>query len=111
MPAARRGRQAPRLHRTHVQPDAAHGHVDGPAPDAQELGPQGQCGQKALLATSTRGLVGVSQAEYAVEFGIFLSQEGASTSQLHQDLLCSGAFWVFLFVCFCIEAKTSSKFC
>lgn len=76
MPAACGGCQAPRLHRTHVQPDVAHRHVDGPAPDAQELRPEGQCTQKALWATSTRGLVGVFQAEYAVGLGIFIISGG-----------------------------------
>lgn len=98
MPAARSGCQAPRLHRTHMQPDVAHRHVDGPAPDAQELRPQGQCSQKALLAMSTRGLVGVFQAEYAVGLGIFISQEGDSTLQLHQDPLCNSAFCFFVFI-------------
>lgn len=41
LPEAGCGRQAPRLHRTHLQPDAPHGHVDGHASHGKEPGHQG----------------------------------------------------------------------
>lgn len=83
MPAACCGCQAPRLHCTHVQPDVAHGHVDGPAPHAQELRPQGQRAQEDLLTMRTGGLVGVFQAKSMVVLGVLLSRESSSTPQLY----------------------------
>lgn len=41
MPAACSGSQAQGLHRPHLQPDAAHRHVDGSSPDAKKLWPKG----------------------------------------------------------------------
>ena len=38
--------QAPGLHRSHVQPDAADGHVDGTPTYAQELGLEGTGGER-----------------------------------------------------------------
>lgn len=42
MPAACSGRQAQGLHCSHLQPNAAHRHVDGSSPDAQKFWPKGQ---------------------------------------------------------------------
>lgn len=63
MPAAGCGCQAPWLHCTHVQPDAAYWHVDGPAPHAQELGPQGQHTQKRSVAIAFKGWLEFSKPD------------------------------------------------
>lgn len=42
MPAACSGSQAQGLHCSHLQPNAAHRHVDGSSADAQKFWPKGQ---------------------------------------------------------------------
>ena len=48
LPLAGRRGQAPGLHRSHLQPDAADRHVDGEAANEEEPWPQGVCGPTGI---------------------------------------------------------------
>lgn len=92
-----------------MQPDVAHRHVDGPAPDAQKLRPQGQCAQKAILAMSTRGSVAVFLTKSLLGLGILLSQEGSTKPQLGIRILCVMEFLCLSFF-LQVEIRVSPKF-